>query len=156
MRVSRFFLAVALVCAGAPIFAAKNVGYPIFFIQESPDRYLIRTPGTVAVFTREGIAFQLPGAVVHASFEGASGAMEMHGVEPMGSANILNGRNPDEWRVGLPTHRKVRYTNLYSGIDLVYSGTEVGRVKSEFQVAPGAEPDEIRLQYSEDVWVDEG
>jgi hypothetical protein len=31
-----------------------------------------------------------------------------------------------------------------------------GRVKSEFQVAPGAEPDEICLKYSEDLWIDEG
>ncbi len=38
------------------------------------------------------------------------------------------------------------YAELYPGIDLVYRGQQ-GQLKSEFVVAPGADPSQIRLRY---------
>ena len=71
----------------------------------------------------------------------------------MGPANFLVGQDPSQWRTGLPTHRIIRYANLYRGVDLVYSGSE-GRLKSEFRVAPEANPAEIQMNYSEDLSID--
>ncbi len=78
---------------------------------------------------------------------------QMQGVEPMGRANFLLGQDPSAWRTGLPTHRKIRYANLYPGIDLVYSGTD-GRIKSEYRVAAGADPGDIQVEYSVDLSID--
>src|ERR1700681_1940282 len=132
MQVSVFLLAVVLVAAGRAGFAAdvgstKLLPSPLFFIEDSSNHYVIRTPGTVAVFTRQGVEFHVSDAAVRATFEGTSGAIEMKGVEPMGSANFLTGQDPEKWRTGLPTHLKIRYRNLYPGIDLTYSGTVGGR-----------------------------
>lgn len=51
-----------------------------------------------------------------------------------------------DWKAGLPTFGRIVYRDLWPGIDLVYSGT-VGRLKYEFRVKPGADPEQIRLRY---------
>ena len=84
-------------------------------------------------------------------FLGANG--DLHGLDPMGSANFLLGQDPHQWRTGLPTLQRIRYANLYAGIDLLYSGKN-GRVKSEYTVAPGARPSDIRVEYSADLSTD--
>jgi hypothetical protein len=100
-----------------------------------------------AVFTPQGAEFQ----AVRSTFLGANG--ELHGLDPMGSANFLVGQDEQQWRTGLPTLQRIRYVNLYPGIDLLYSGSN-GRVKSEYTVAPGAHPSDIRVQYSVDLSID--
>ena len=121
MRLLGLWLAVTLGLAG------ESVTSPLFFIQDSPGHYLIRVPGMTAVFTPQGAEFQ----AVHMTFLGASSAPDLHGLDPMGSANFLVGQDPNQWRTGLPTFQKILYSNLYPGIDLLYSGKN-GRVKSEF------------------------
>ena len=58
----------------------------------------------------------------------------------------LAGSDPARWQRDLPVFAAVRYAGLYPGIDLRYSlaGT---RLKSEFRLAPGADPACIRLRY---------
>ncbi len=151
MRFSGRFCAVALFVGQAGAAALDPV--PLFFIEEAANRYLIRVPGTTARFSHEGVDFHSGGRSVSARFQGANAAAEISGVEPMGHANFLTGPDPAEWRTGLATHRKIRYANLYRGIDLVYSGAD-GRIKSEYRVAPGADPESIRVKYSVDVAID--
>src|SRR5205823_12458403 len=75
-----------------------------------------------------------------------------------GIANFFFGDDPSGWHTDVPTYAAVRYPDLYPGIDLVYRGDR-GRLKSEWVVAPGADPGAIRLAYGGDVtgvWLDEG
>lgn len=51
-----------------------------------------------------------------------------------------------QWRTGLRTYSSIIYSDLWSGIDLVYSGT-VNRLKYQFLVRPGADPSQIKLAY---------
>src|SRR5207253_6639794 len=57
------------------------------------------------------------------------------------------GNTPDRWTTNVTLYRRVLYTGLYPGIDMNYGGTD-RRLKSEFVVAPGADPSRIRLKYS--------
>ena len=41
--------------------------------------------------------------------------------------------------------RKVRYSNVYPGVDLVYYGNQEGRLEHDFIVAPGADPNNIAI-----------
>ena len=132
----------------------KRASAPLFFIQDSPNRYVIRVPGMIAAFTAAGAEYHASGIEIRTSFPGSNETPELHGLDPMGSANFLVGQDPTLWRTNLPTLQKILYPNLYRGIDLVYSGTN-GRVKSEFRVAAGARPEDIRLQYSVDLSIDE-
>ena len=52
----------------------------------------------------------------------------------------------EEWKTAIPTYTSVHYSDLWPGIDLVYSGT-VDRLKYQFVVKPGADPGQIRLSY---------
>ena len=40
-----------------------------------------------------------------------------------GKVNYLMGSDPSQWRTDIPTYKRVRYSQVYPGIDLVYYGT---------------------------------
>jgi hypothetical protein len=52
----------------------------------------------------------------------------------------------EDWNAGCPAFGSLVYEDLWTGIDLRYSGT-VNRLKYEFIVKPGADPSRIRLAY---------
>jgi len=61
-----------------------------------------------------------------------------------GTVNYFSGRDPAQWRTGIPTFRDVRYRNVYPGIDLTWRG-ESSRLEFDFEVAAGSNPNDIRL-----------
>src|SRR5580700_75681 len=63
---------------------------------------------------------------------------------PDGSANYLVGARPENWRLDVPLFRRIKYTNLYPGIDLIYYGNE-NRLEYDLVVAPGGTWRSIRL-----------
>ena len=56
----------------------------------------------------------------------------------------LGGR--DQWQENVPAYREVLYSDLWPGIDLVYS-TAPGELKATFTVQPGADPKQIQFEY---------
>lgn len=64
-----------------------------------------------------------------------------------GRVSFFLGNDPKQWWSNLPTYEAIAYRDLYPGIDLIYRGTD-GHLKSEFIVAPGADPDFISMGYS--------
>jgi len=53
----------------------------------------------------------------------------------------------EKWKTGLKTYASLKYSNLYNGIDLIYTAT-FSQVKYEFLVKPGADPTQIEFKYS--------
>jgi hypothetical protein len=53
---------------------------------------------------------------------------------------------PSDWKTGVAAYSGVVYRDLWPGIDLAYSG-QGERLKYEFVVQPGADPEHIRLAY---------
>ena len=66
------------------------------------------------------------------------------GAELPVKTNYFIGNDPKKWRTNVPTYAKVKYGNVYPGIDLVYYGNW-GQLEYDFVVAPGADPGVIRL-----------
>ena len=64
-----------------------------------------------------------------------------------GSVNYLVGSHPDQWRIGVPLFGKIIYSDVYSGIDLIYSGSQ-NQLRYDFVVAPGASWRSIRLEFT--------
>ena len=58
----------------------------------------------------------------------------------------MTGNEPSAWRTNIPTYAKVRYEQVYPGIDLVYYGNQ-GELEYDFVVAPGADPTVIALSF---------
>jgi hypothetical protein len=60
--------------------------------------------------------------------------------------NYFLGNDPKQWRTNIPTYSKVKYREIYPGIDLVYYGNGK-QLEYDFIGAPGADPDLIRLTF---------
>ena len=61
--------------------------------------------------------------------------------------NYLIGEHRREWRTHVANYSRVRYSNIYPGIDVVYYG-KPGELEFDFLIAPGADPRRIRLALS--------
>jgi|GEM_PF-2543757 len=73
--------------------------------------------------------------------------VRVEGSEPTGAvSNYYLGAGESDWHLGARGFRGVRYRGLYDGIDALYYGRQ-GSLKYDFIVAPGADPDDIRLRY---------
>ena len=76
---------------------------------------------------------------------GANSSAQVRGEHPLrGHANCLLGNDPARWRRRVPLYRQVRAESVYPGIDLVCYRGGAG-LEYDFQVAPGADPGQIRL-----------
>lgn len=84
--------------------------------------------------------------VVKLDFVGANPEVQPVGELPTQTIVSYFKGAPDQWRSGLPTYARLRYPNLWPGIDLVYTG-HVDELKYEFVVQPGADPGLIQLTY---------
>ena len=63
-----------------------------------------------------------------------------------GHSNYLRGSDSSKWVRNVPQYARVRYEQVYPGIDLVYYGKR-GRLEYDFVLAPGADPDRIALGF---------
>ena len=61
--------------------------------------------------------------------------------------HYLTGSKAARWHTDIPTYAKVRYTEVYPGIDMVFYG-QGKQLEYDFEVAPGADPENIRLGFS--------
>jgi hypothetical protein len=64
-----------------------------------------------------------------------------------GQANYLLGNNPSGWITGVPMYAGVQYSNVYSGVNLLYYGNQQ-QLEYTFTVAPGANPNQIQLSFT--------
>ena len=63
-----------------------------------------------------------------------------------GTVNYFIGK-PEQWRTKIPTYARVRYRNIYPGIDLVFYGNN-RELEYDLVVAPGTDPEQIKLGIS--------
>jgi hypothetical protein len=86
--------------------------------------------------------------VLHIKLIGANPRPTIVGMDALpGKVNYLRGNDPKRWRTNIPTYRKVKYAQVYPGIDLVYYGNPQ-QLEHDFIVAPGAEPSGIAMDIS--------
>jgi uncharacterized protein (TIGR03437 family) len=70
-------------------------------------------------------------------------------------SNYFGGNDPHNWHTSVPNYGRVRYTDVYPGIDLVYYGKD-GRLEYDWIVSPGADPSKIRMNFenADRLWID--
>jgi hypothetical protein len=84
-------------------------------------------------------------SVVRMKLVGANPGAEVSGLEELpGKSNYFIGNDPKEWRTNVPNYAKVRYQEVYPGVDLVYYGNQ-RQLEYDFVVAPGTDPKAITL-----------
>jgi hypothetical protein len=138
-------------------FFSRGSGYGLYLTQDKAVLALNEHPckvGAVPPSPRSG------GARGQAACGNETAVVEMHlagraneasnpvGVEPLpGTANYFVGSDSAAWRTGVPTYAKVRYSNVYPGVDLLYYGNQ-RQLEYDFALAPYADPKAIHLQFS--------
>ncbi|HUO03647.1 MAG TPA: SBBP repeat-containing protein [Candidatus Binataceae bacterium] len=86
--------------------------------------------------------------VIRMRLIGANPKAKVEGLDPLpGKSNYFIGSDPKKWHANVPTYAKVRYRNIYPGIDMVYYGTDQHELEYDFVLAPGADPKAIKLRF---------
>jgi len=90
-------------------------------------------------------------------WEGANEEAKIEGVEGLdGKSHYFIGNDPEKWRRNISLYRKVRYRDLYPGVDLIYYGNQ-RQLEYDLVVNPEGDPNAIRLaiEGAEEVRVNE-
>ncbi len=147
------------VFAGLPMSFEANRG------QTDPRvQFLSRGAGYTLFLTREEAVLSLPTkgrgkpsnprtAKIHARPDvltmrvvGADPAAEVSGLDAQkGVTNYFNGSDRKNWHTHVPNYARVKYANVYPGVDQIYYGNQ-RQLESDFIVAPGADPSAITLE----------
>jgi uncharacterized protein (TIGR03437 family) len=136
------FLSAALASAASlPVAFEPNRGQ-----EPGPAEFLAHTSGA-ALTLRAGLAEWISReARVAVVFESARRGVQGQGEDALpGVVNYLIGNQPSRWRKNIPTYSRVRYRQLYPGVDVVYEVND-GRLEYDVVLARGADPNRIRLR----------
>ena len=88
------------------------------------------------------------GDVIRMELAGARSKVDVHGVDELpGKANYFIGNDPAKWHPDIPTYGKVRYENVYTGVDLVYYGNQ-RQLEYDFVVSANADPRVLQLRFA--------
>ena len=126
-------------------FLSRNAGYTL---------YLTNTEAVLA-FDRqknmERAATELNASrgrsVVSMKLLGANDDPLVQGLNELpGKSNYLRGNDLERWQTGIRQFEKVKFSNVYEGIDLLYYGS-LGRLEYDFIVSPGVDPRAIQLAF---------
>lgn len=109
--------------------------------------FYLTARGAVLALQRSGLqpGKQAQASVLKMELIGANEKAEVIGLgELPAKSNYFIGNDPKKWRTNVPNYAKVRYANVYPGVDLVYYGNQ-GQLEYDFVVRPGADPRQIAL-----------
>ncbi len=86
-------------------------------------------------------------AALRMKLVGAQPAVTVSGLgELPGKSNYFIGSDPKKWRTSVSNFSQVKYQEVYPGVDLIYYGNQ-GQLEYDFVVAPGADPNQITLEF---------
>src|SRR5262245_27101103 len=129
-------------------FIAHGAGYTLFLTSNEAVFALQECERTSTnLSSRERIATNLSSShsepcltrALRMRIDGANPQAESLGLDQQeGIVNYFIGNDPAKWHTNIPTFARVRYTEVYPGIDLVYYGQQ-RQLEYDFVVQPGAD-----------------
>jgi hypothetical protein len=129
----------------APIVFEQNLGQaPV------PYQFLARRDGIQTVYFADGMDLFLPGSdsaapKLRVSWRGANSNTTISPEQPLsGYTNYLRGSNSSRWLRRIPQFGRIRYSQIYPGIDVVFYALD-DRLEHDFILAPGADARQIVL-----------
>lgn len=118
-------------------------------------QYLSRGPGYTVFFTKDETVMALKStqdktsnAVVRMKFVGGTNSATAQPIDELSAkTNYLVGNDSSKWLTGLPEYTKLRYANIYPGIDVLYQGDQK-KLRYDFIVKPGGDPSAIQMTFA--------
>ena len=122
-------------------YLARGSGYGLFL---AADEAVLALRSSVP---RSKSPTQDQSSVLQMQMVGANPGVAVTGdLQLPGRSNYFIGNDPSRWHRDIPQFSRVRYAQIYPGVDLVYYGNQ-GRLEYDFEVAPGADPRQIVLRF---------
>jgi glucose/arabinose dehydrogenase len=85
--------------------------------------------------------------VLRVRLAGADSTAEVEGLDPLpGRSHYFIGSDPRRWRTDIPHYARVRFHDVYPGIDQIFYAAG-GEFEYDLVVAPGADPSQIRVAF---------
>src|SRR5260370_30774044 len=111
--------------------------------------FLERVSGYLLLLTPTGAALSLSGAErIGIKLVRGNPTARGEGLEALpGKSNYLIGNDRAKWRTNVANYARVRYRNVYPGVDMVYYGSQ-RQLEYDLVVAPGVDPNVIQLAFS--------
>jgi hypothetical protein len=128
-----------------PLYFEPNLGQAdaqVQFVARAAGYTMLLMPGEAVM----ALGGRTENALVRMKMEGAGGAAPVGLERQTGISAYFIGNDPKQWRPGVPHYARVKYADVYPGVDLLYYGDQ-RQVEYDFIVAPGANPSRIRLAY---------
>jgi hypothetical protein len=139
-----FFCFLGLLLAASASASSNLIANLPLHFEAAPDGYLARTPGYWLHAGRGEARIGVAGDVLRFRFAGGAGRSPQ-GLEPTGGfSHYLRGRDPRNWKVRQRHYAKVRYSQIYPGVDVVFYGN-ARQLEYDVVLAPGADPRMVRL-----------
>lgn len=87
-------------------------------------------------------------AMLHLHLTGTTTHPQATGLDELPSkTNYFIGNDPQKWRTNVPAYARIRYANVYPGVNLIYYGNQ-GQLEYDFILAPRANPHTIGLTFA--------
>src|SRR5579862_504505 len=84
--------------------------------------------------------------VIRMQLEGANASSAIAAEEPLpGKSNYFIGNNREKWVTDVPSYARVKYSEIYPGVDVEFYGNQ-RHLEYDFTVAPGGDPEAIALK----------
>jgi hypothetical protein len=135
------------------IFFERNDGQA-----DSQVLYLSRGPRYTLFLTRTGAAITFSGLqnkksvnmgrgrYLRLRYTGANPQTQVTGMGALpGTSNYFAGSDPKQWHTRIPQFEKVRYSNLYPGVDLVFYFRD-SHLEYDLVASPGADLNSVHFQ----------
>lgn len=128
--------------------ANRGQADPAFeFLAHGPGYGLLLKPGEAVLRLKAGDQETDRATALRMALMGANPKAALNADAPLpGKVNYLRGRDPKQWKTGIPTYARVKASGIYPGIDLVYYGNPK-QLEYDFVVQPGADPKQIRWRF---------
>jgi uncharacterized repeat protein (TIGR01451 family) len=111
-------------------------------------KFLARGRGFSLFLTADGAKLRSTATrdVLGLTLLGANPATRVEGLEKLpGKSHYFLGHDPAKWRTNVPSFARVKYRDVYPGIDLVFYGNQ-GSLEYDLLVAPGADVSRIHFK----------
>jgi hypothetical protein len=136
--------------ARVPLSFEPNVGQ-----SDRHVRFISRRRGATLFFTSREAVLAIGGRRSNGAGAARLALQFVGTVEPViagvdrrrGKINYFLGRDRSRWHAGVPTYGRVRYAQLWPGIDASFYGVG-SRLEYDLELSPGADPRKIVLRFS--------
>ncbi len=124
-------------------FLSHGPGYDLFLTSTEAVLRVQKSTGLQAEKSKDPEVRE--GTVLRLKMLGANATPEVEGQEELpGKIHYFIGNDPTQWRRNIPTYKKAYFKNIYTGIDVVYYGSQ-RELEYDFVIGPSANPKLIRF-----------